>query len=165
MNKFGTFIEKYTGELAAILLLIVTLIVISQEAKAQNAYELGAVFDPSMTPKFKGAASFLTPVGETLSYSTALINKPVDGVFTYGIVTGLRQKLPIPPIYGVTLWLDLQGGAAASPSASSGAFLGGLVASRPVRGSLTLVTSAKAFVAPVNEDGITLQTFIGFQFK
>lgn len=138
---------------------------------AQNLYEFGGAFDPSTTPRFKGMAGFLTPLGSTgstYSYSTALVNKPVSGAFTYSLVTGIRRKLPINPILGVTLWADAQGGMAASTGATSGAFLGGVVATRPIQWNwagknLGWFLSGKAFVIPVG-GGVTVQVMAGIQF-
>lgn len=132
---------------------------------AQNIYEFGAVADPSSTPMFKGAASMLAPLdqADTLySYSTAMVNRPTNGQFTYSLVTGIRRKLPLAPIMGVTLWADAQGGMAASQSATSGAFLGGFVATRPLRPKVSAFLSGKAFVMPVG-GGITAQVMAGIQ--
>lgn len=103
--------------------LLLAVLMFAGLAQAQTrAFELGANFDPSATPKFKGAASYLETLdgGTTYSYTSLLVNKPdTTGTFTYSVLTGIMRKLKCLP--WVCLYGDIQGGVAMSGSATSGA--------------------------------------------
>lgn len=147
---WNAFVRDWTAKLGLVVLAFVAL---ALPGMAQNLYEVGASFDPGTTPRFKGSASILVPLdstASTYSYSSFLVNKPVQGVFMHSEISGIRRKAPVAPVLGFTLWADLQGGVAASPSAVSGAFIGGAAETRQIRRRIGLTLGQKVYVIPAS---------------
>ena len=124
MERFKDFVIHYSGPLAAIVLLLVCLLILSQQAKAET-YSLGLCGSLYLTstPRTAGCASFYMGDEKTRSFSTIEL-RPVNGQPTHAVRSGVERTL----FSGRFLDLLASGqiGLALSPSAMSGDVLGGL---------------------------------------
>lgn len=149
--------------------LVLLVVLLKFPLMAQTTYELGGSFDPSTTPRFKGAASYLTPAtlidpsGNTLSYTTVLFNR-AGTQFTYSITSGFRHKIPGVSLAGMTLYGEAQVGASLSGTATTFSFIGGGTVTHPIKGKWYYFVTGELFKSALTGGvGPQVQTGIGYQ--
>ena len=99
-----------------------------------NAYEFGAFFDPSSTPRFKGIGTLVKPSGPTFITASAIFASAGKGKFTYILLGGVEHPLPV--------------------NLNKFKLLGGIQAGASVGGSTDIPISANAALFhPINKTG------------